>query len=396
MIARYVSLAILILLMLILGVTFFRVMAPFLLPLFLAAVVALIAYPIYNYFLSRTGNRAALSAGLATTSIVAAVVVPMFISITMGGLQLFVIAEDALNDQSVQHFIQQVKKGEIYRNISAWGERFFPLFTEHELATLTEEEQQKHREEILEQRAESLRVSVQKGMRQLAAATFSAGAAFTTVDIAAKLGWTLMALVTFVMALYYFFSEGPKLIDYVIEMIPVDVNHQRVLFEEFGKAIRAVVTATFLAALAQGLATSVALWFLGFGHFFLFTIVCTLSALIPLAGTWLVWMPCAGYLIYQGDVGWAIALAVYGFGFVGMLDNIIRAYVLHSDAELHPLLAFVSVLGGLQVMGLWGVFIAPVVACCLYAMIRIFNEELCELARVQKETSPGELTQEVR
>ena len=61
---------------------------------------------------------------------------------------------------------------------------------------------------------------------------------------------------------------------------------------------------------------------------------------------------------------------------IGTLDNIVRAYVLQSDTKLHPLLAFVSVLGGLQVMGLWGVFIGPVVACCLHVLIEIFNQEV--------------------
>ena len=58
---------------------------------------------------------------------------------------------------------------------------------------------------------------------------------------------------------------------------------------------------------------------------------------------------------------------------MGTMDNIIRTYVLQSDAKLHPLLAFVSVLGGLQV---WGVFIGPIVASCLHALIQIFNTEL--------------------
>jgi hypothetical protein len=50
--------------------------------------------------------------------------------------------------------------------------------------------------------------------------------------------------------------------------------------------------------------------------------------------------------------------------------------VLHSNVKLHPLLAFVSVLGGIQVMGLWGIFIGPIVASCLHALIKIFNTEI--------------------
>jgi hypothetical protein len=60
---------------------------------------------------------------------------------------------------------------------------------------------------------------------------------------------------------------------------------------------------------------------------------------------------------------------------------VIRAYVLNSSVELHPVLAFVSVLGGLQALGLWGVFIGPVIASCLYAAAQIFNQELAAYAK---------------
>lgn len=384
MLTRYVSLAILVLLLVVLGATFIRVIVPFLLPLFLAAVVALIANPIYRYFLGRTGDRPRMAAGLATGGLVMAIIVPIFIGVTIGALQMFDVAERILSDASVRNAVESIKDGEIYETVVVQLERLFPLVGPNE-GELTEEQLAELREQRLQQRAEELRVSTQNAIRRLAIATLSPGTAMTTVDMAAKFGWMLMSLLTFIIALYYFFFEGPKLIEYAIELTPVNVAHQRTLFDEFGKAIRAVVTATLLAAVAQGLATSLALWALGFNHFFLFTIVGTFAALIPLAGTWLVWLPCAVYLFYIGSWGWALMLCLYGFAVVGTLDNVIRAYVLHSDAKLHPLLAFVSVLGGLQVMGLWGVFIAPVVACCLYALIRIFNEELVELTRTQKE-----------
>ncbi len=410
MIARYVSLAILIFLTIVLGITFFQVIVPFLLPLFLAAVVALIGQPVYLYFLKRTNNRSSLAAGLATGSLVAAVILPVFVGVTVGALQLYATAEIFLNDQAVEQVINSVKEGEIYDSISRKIDRFFPVATEHEAdLKLTEEQKaeieriedpeqaeqlrekylqlqaKKLREKLIHERAEQLRESVRTTAKKLALSTFSPGTAMTTVDLVTKLGWMSMGLFTFVIALYYFFAEGPTLLQYAIELIPVDIRHQQNLLNEFGKAIRAVVSATFLAAIAQGLATSLALWFLGFEHFVLLTIVGTFSALIPLAGTWLVWVPYAIYMVYNGQWGWALALCVYGFGFIGMLDNIIRAYVLNSDAKLHPLLAFVSVLGGLQVMGLWGVFIAPVIASCLYALIRISNEELLEIAELQKE-----------
>ena len=48
---------------------------------------------------------------------------------------------------------------------------------------------------------------------------------------------------------------------------------------------------------------------------------------------------------------------------------------------LITLIAFISVIGALQVMGLWGIFIGPIVASCLFALIQIFNAELNELSK---------------
>ena len=58
MIPRLVSLAVLLALIVLLGSTFYQVIAPFLLPLFLAAVLAVICQPLQGYFLKRTGGRA--------------------------------------------------------------------------------------------------------------------------------------------------------------------------------------------------------------------------------------------------------------------------------------------------------------------------------------------------
>jgi hypothetical protein len=110
-------------------------------------------------------------------------------------------------------------------------------------------------------------------------------------------------------------------------------------------------------------------------------VLAILSALIPMLGTWLVWGPCAVWLWWNGQWWQAILLAVYGVAVVGMLDNVVRTYVLNSNTKLHPLLAFISVLGGLQAMGLWGVFIGPTVASCLHALVKIFNHELGALSR---------------
>ena len=206
-----------------------------------------------------------------------------------------------------------------------------------------------------------------------------------TVDIVGQLLSAtvaiLVALTIYVISLYYFLADGPELLSAAEALIPVHVDYQRDLLNEFAKAVRSVVLATFMAAIAQGVATTVALEVLGFGHLLVILILSIVLSLIPLAGAWLVWAPFAISLFASGHWIQGTLLTVYGLVVVGMLDNVVRAYVLNSDTKLHPLLALVSVLGGIQTMGLWGIFIGPIVASCLYALIRIFNTELFALSR---------------
>lgn len=210
---------------------------------------------------------------------------------------------------------------------------------------------------------------------QLAGKTL--GYAGSTIKLLGGAVSLLVASLTFVIAFYYFLADGPSLIDATEQLIPVHRDYIRSLLAQFDQAVRAVVTATFAAALAQGIATGIGMQIAGFPHFFIVTILSTLTALVPVLGTWLIWGPFVLWLgFHEGQWGMATFLTLYGAIFVGFLDNVIRAYVLHSNVKLHPLLAFVCVLGGIEVMGLWGVFIGPIVASCLHALIKIFNTEL--------------------
>jgi len=360
--ARIVSLAVLLVLIVLLGGTFFRVLAPFFLPLFLAAMAAIVCQPIYRYCLKRTGNRSTVAAGLATAAILSAGLVPILVAILLSSLQLYSFASD-LDRESVEP---------VLKNVVNWGVEqanpYLPIENQLDASRVTADFSNWLRH--------SLTALGDKSLGNAAGTTLGMlrGAAGFVLKI-------IIGLVMFSIALFYFFADGNRLIQAGETMIPVSINYQRELLEEFCKAVRSVVIATFLAALAQGLATTIAIGILGFHHLMALFALATFAALIPVAGTWLVWLPCTIWLFAHDHPMQATGLALYCIIFVGLIDNFIRTYVLNSSTKLHPLLALVSVLGGIQVMGLWGVFIGPIVACCLHALVKVFNEELQQLAR---------------
>ncbi|QDT30772.1 AI-2E family transporter [Gimesia panareensis] len=368
---RLVSLCIIFCLILFLGVTFFKVIMPFLLPLFLAGIVAMISQPLLNYFVKRTKGHVRIAAGITTTLIVSAILVPLCVGIFLGSLQLFTTVVNILDEANWNKTVQAVREKVEVSNVKL--HQFVDWSNEY-LGKVDESQGTKSGSQKAELTDEFIRKNLQATLVPIAKR--SLGFAASTVGMLGSIFSALVAWIMFIIALYYFLADGYVLIESTQSLIPVHLDYQKRLIDQFQKVVRAVVLATFLAAIGQGLTTAIALYLVGFEHFIIFLILATITSMVPLLGSWLIWGPCAGWLLYQGHWGAAIFLILVGTLVVGTMDNIIRTYVLQSDAKLHPLLAFVSVLGGLQMMGLWGVFIGPIVASCLHALVQIFNTEL--------------------
>ena len=399
---RKVSLAIILLLIAAFGIAFFQVVAPFLMPLFLAGMTAVVCQPLHRYFLMRTKNRVELASGLTTTVILASVAIPVVTAIVLGALQLFAVGTRVVENERVLH----VLRGDSTDEADGEGYIFDDFDNEESILRrgvnylnqwLPREDRLTTRQVIRE-----VRVRLQHAMQDLSDRSLGRAAGTTfgiLADIAGVMLSLTIAVLVYSVALYYFLADGAALINATEKLIPVHAKYQQQLMTEFAKVVRSVVVATFLAAFAQGVATTLALWFFGFDHLFVLFGVASISALIPMLGTWLVWLPCAAFLFVEGHWIQGSLLTVYGAVFVGFLDNVIRTYLLNTDTKIHPLLAFISILGGLQAMGLWGVFIGPIVASCLHALVKIFNHELVEftherveeqsLTEMSKHSQPG-------
>lgn len=187
----------------------------------------------------------------------------------------------------------------------------------------------------------------------------------------------MIGLLIMVISIYFFFVDGPAMVRTLMRLSPLDDAYELRLLGEFEKTSRAVVLASVLSALVQGILAAIAFFFCGFESYILLFMVTTVMALIPFLGAASVWVPCAIYLAaVDQSYGAAIFLAIYGAAVVSSIDNVIKAYVLHGHSELHPLVALLSVLGGVPVFGPIGILIGPMVVVFLQTLLEILNHEL--------------------
>lgn len=237
--------------------------------------------------------------------------------------------------------------------------------------------------------------SDQVAMHFASVADYFQGKLLTLGGAAAKL---VVGLFIMIISLYFFLLDGPNMIESVQGLSPLDDEHEKELVVEFGRVSRAVVVATLLSALVQGLLAGVGFYFCGFQSIFLLTMLTTGLALVPFVGAASVWIPASLYLFFiDGNIGAAIGLAIYGAVIISMADNVIKPFVLHGQSNLHPLLALLSVLGGVTALGPIGLLVGPMVVAFLQTLLKILQRELLSMetpvARVS--TTTGNTTQPV-
>ena len=196
----------------------------------------------------------------------------------------------------------------------------------------------------------------------------------------------LIGLVVLVIAVYFFLIDGHRMTRTLMRLSPLDDEYERELLDQFDRTSRAVVLASVASALVQGVLAAIAYWFIGFQGVILLFLLTTMMSLVPFLGAASVWVPCVVYLAaVEQRIAAAIGLAIYGATIVSSVDNLIKMYVLHGRSTLHPLLALLSVLGGLTVFGPIGIVVGPMVVVFLQTLLEILNHELENEAQVPAE-----------
>lgn len=187
----------------------------------------------------------------------------------------------------------------------------------------------------------------------------------------------LFGLVILIIAVYFFLIDGPAMITTLMRLSPMDDEYEHQLLMEFDRTSRAVVLASVLSAVVQGILATIAFRICGFDQIILLLFLTSLMALVPFLGAASVWVPCVLWLGVVEE-SWITAglLAFWGAAVVSSIDNVIKVYVLHGRSQLHPLFALLSVIGGVSVFGPIGILVGPMVVVFLQTLLEILNHEL--------------------
>jgi predicted PurR-regulated permease PerM len=187
------------------------------------------------------------------------------------------------------------------------------------------------------------------------------------------------SLLIFVMALFFWFADGPEIIQALMVLSPLEDQYEQELMTEFEVLVRAVVAGSIASAAAQAVLAGLGFWFAGVNSVFLLMALTLVFAMVPFVGASLVWLPvCAWLAFVEQRLAAGIGLALYGLIVISTIDNVLRPWIIVEKASLHPLAGLVGVLGGIQALGPVGVFVGPIVVAFLQTILTLLHREITE------------------
>lgn len=193
-------------------------------------------------------------------------------------------------------------------------------------------------------------------------------------ELIGRIGTTAIDLVVFLYTLFFVLIEGPEILAEIVGLIPLDPVMKPHLVHGMEATMTGVLYGQVITAFVQAMLACIGYLAVGVPHVLLWTLLTMITAMLPIAGATLVWLPVAASRLLIGDAigGWG--LIAYMAILVGTVDHVLKPKLISGRAPLHPLAALVGVLGGLHFFGITGFLIGPMLLGLLAAMLTFYRE----------------------
>jgi predicted PurR-regulated permease PerM len=326
---------------------FLALIASFLMPVFWAAVLATVFFPLQSRYVARFGGRKSLAALATILTIVGLVVVPLFVI----GVAMSREAVDLRN---------QITSGAVDLQAPVrFLRRMTPLATDYVGGLGIDVE-------ALVQRLSTSAVAVSQ---------FLAASALGIGQDALRIT-ALFFLMLYI--LFFFLRDGSRLVATLIRVLPLGDVRERQLLAKFAEVSLATIKGTLVVGFVQGAIGAVLFWALGIPAPVFWGTLMTIFSVLPAVGPGLIWLPAAVILLVTGHIVKGIIVIAAGVLIIGLVDNVLRPILVGRDTQMPDYLVLLATLGGLAVFGVSGFVIGPVIAAFFLVVWEMFAQEHAE------------------
>lgn len=326
-------------------VAFIWLTLPFFGAILWGVVAAILFWPVHRHTERVLHGRRNLAATLSLLLILAVVVLPSL-----------AIASSLVNEAT--QIYDRIRSGEI--DLASMATNF-----QNQLPPWAERALERTNFSDLQSIQETLGTSISAGLQQIASQALWVGQG--ALRFLASLG--IMLYLTF-----FLLRDGRQMGIAIARALPLRPALRDELVRNFIVVVRATMKGSVVIAIIQGFLGGIIFWFLGIEGAILWGLLMGFLSLVPAVGTGIVWVPVAAYLFVTGSIWEGAVLVGCGIFVIGLVDNLLRPILVGHDTRMPDFVVLISTLAGINLFGLSGFIIGPVIAALFIAVWKLVGE----------------------
>ncbi|HVI97194.1 MAG TPA: AI-2E family transporter [Anaeromyxobacter sp.] len=181
--------------------------------------------------------------------------------------------------------------------------------------------------------------------------------------------------VMMLIALFFFLTDGDRLLDWLDRHVPLPRGRFRELAHEFRRTSVSVLWATIATSGIQAATGTVGYLVAGAPNVAFLALGTFVVSLIPGIGGAAIVVAVGLLMVASGHLLAGLFLVVWGLAVVSLVDNVARPYLLKGGMELHGGVVFFSLLGGIAVFGGIGLILGPLSFTFLLSVLSMYERE---------------------
>jgi predicted PurR-regulated permease PerM len=193
---------------------------------------------------------------------------------------------------------------------------------------------------------------------------------------------TLALIGSMYFILYFMLVNGRRMEEELYEYVPLKDGNVELIGKEIETMVISNAIGIPLISFIQGVVALIGYLVIGVKEPFLWFVATAIASMMPVVGASVIIVPLIIMLFAQGQTGKAVALAIWGFGAVGLVDNLFRFLLNKKLGNIHPLITIFGVLVGIQLFGFIGLIFGPLLISLFILLLRIYSSEFFVKKRV--------------
>jgi len=175
------------------------------------------------------------------------------------------------------------------------------------------------------------------------------------------------------LIVFYLLIDNQRLVSFIVGLSPLPDDQDEKLIQKFKDMGGAILLGNGLGGLIQGTLGGIVFASFGFRSPFLWGVIMAVLAFLPIVGVGAVFLPAALYLILQGRLAAGIFFVVFYVLLSGGIEYLFKPKLVGKRVQMHTLLVFLSIIGGLKLFGILGIIYGPLVVTAFLTLTDIYE-----------------------